>query len=324
MQTILHTQQVEEQERFSYWRDAICDVFVKLDASQLSPHAFTGRMEIGSLKDIQISEVHADSQRVVRSSRQIQKSVEDYFLVSLQMEGQAYIVQDQREVKLQPGDFTLYDSTRPYILHFEQPFQQIVFQFPRSLLLARCAEAEQITAILNPGTQHPVTTMVSTLLRTVASSYLHLDAITRLRVAETTLDLLATALTTISGVKLNEVNSMANVHRAGARAFISTHLADPDLTPDVVAFSQGISTRYLHKLFEVEGQSVAALIREQRLEQCRLDLSDPKQIQRTVMEIAFHWGFNNAAHFSRIFKQRFGMSPAEYRATTLNLTKDEK
>jgi AraC-like DNA-binding protein len=206
-------------------------------------------------------------------------------------------------------------STRPYVLHFDQPFRQVVFQFPRSLLFARCREAERITSVRIPGTEQPMSTMVSTLLRTLASTYLHLDSITRVRVVENTLDFLATALSAVSGIKLSEVHSMPNIYRENARAFISAHLADPNLTPSVVAVSQGISTRYLHKLFTSEGQSVATFIRERRLEQCRRDLIDPKQTQRTVMEIALQWGFNDAAHFSRVFKSRFGVSPTEYRTS---------
>ena len=41
---------------------------------------------------------------------------------------------------------------------------------------------------------------------------------------------------------------------------------------------------------------------------------DARQAGRGVSEIAFAWGFNDASHFSRAFKQRFGMSPKEYRA----------
>ncbi|ASA24903.1 AraC family transcriptional regulator [Paenibacillus donghaensis] len=245
MQTILTADQVEEQERFAYWREMACDVFVQLDASRLSRQTFTGRMEIGSLEDIQISEVSADPQHIVRSKHHIDNSGEDFFLVNLQIAGKGYTEQDQREASLQPGDFVLYDSTRPYILHFEQPFQQIVFQFPRSLLLSRCRQAEQMTSVRIPGMQHPVSAMVSTLMRTVAASYLYLDSITRMRVVESTLDLLATSLSTISNVKLDEISSAANIHRAGALAFIT-------------------------------------------------------------------------AHFSRIFKQYFGVSPSEYRTAVLN------
>jgi len=51
----------------------------------------------------------------------------------------------------------------------------------------------------------------------------------------------------------------------------------------------------------------------QRLERCRRDLLDPAHAARHISDIAFAWGFNDLAHFSRIFKQRFGASPREWR-----------
>jgi AraC-like DNA-binding protein len=31
-----------------------------------------------------------------------------------------------------------------------------------------------------------------------------------------------------------------------------------------------------------------------------------------VKDVAFRWGFNDASHFSRVFKLRFDLSPFEY------------
>lgn len=319
MKTMLTTEQVEEHERFAYWCDIVCDVFVQLDTHQLAHQTFAGRVESGSFEDIQVTELSADPQRVVRSKRQIVKSSEDYFLVSLPTKGKAYIQQDKKETVIQPGDFAIYDSTRPYILQFEEPTEQLVFQFPRSLLLDRCKEAERMTAIRIPGTENPVGYMVSTYLKNVVSSYPYLNSLTQVKVANSTLDLLATAINEVSGIKVNEVNSLTNIHRERTRAFIAAHLSDPDLTPSLIAKSLGISTRYLQKLFESEEQSVGEFIRNQRLEKCRLHIGDPTKMKRTVMDIAFQWGFNDAAHFSRIFKRRFGMSPTEYRKSKLKL-----
>jgi AraC-like DNA-binding protein len=41
---------------------------------------------------------------------------------------------------------------------------------------------------------------------------------------------------------------------------------------------------------------------------------------RTITEIAFGWGFSDAAHFSRIFRARFGCAPRELRAECLRRT----
>jgi AraC-like DNA-binding protein len=33
----------------------------------------------------------------------------------------------------------------------------------------------------------------------------------------------------------------------------------------------------------------------------------------SISEICFRWGFNGSAHFSRAFKDRYGVSPRDYR-----------
>ena len=43
------------------------------------------------------------------------------------------------------------------------------------------------------------------------------------------------------------------------------------------------------------------------------DLLEPRLAGRPVAEIAYGRGFNDAAHFSRAFRERFGCSPREWR-----------
>jgi AraC family transcriptional activator of tynA and feaB len=51
----------------------------------------------------------------------------------------------------------------------------------------------------------------------------------------------------------------------------------------------------------------------ERLERCRRDLEEPLLRVRTVSEIAYSWGFSDVSHFSRSFKQKFGITPRECR-----------
>jgi AraC-like DNA-binding protein len=44
----------------------------------------------------------------------------------------------------------------------------------------------------------------------------------------------------------------------------------------------------------------------QPLDAAKRDLCDPAEAARSVREIAFSWGFNDAAHFSRACRARFG------------------
>ena len=96
-------------------------------------------------------------------------------------------------------------------------------------------------------------------------------------------------------------------------ASIDARLGDPDLTPATIAATHHISVRYLHLLFETEQHSVADLIRTRRLEHCRRDLLDPTLADRPVAATGVRWGFPNTAHFSRLFRDTYGLPPSEFR-----------
>lgn len=94
---------------------------------------------------------------------------------------------------------------------------------------------------------------------------------------------------------------------------IEAQLGDPDLSLTNVAETHGISPRYVQKLFENVGQSFTRYIRYRRLERCRYDLESPIHNQLSISDICFRWGFNDAAHFSRAFRDQYGVSPREFR-----------
>nr|WP_237437709.1 helix-turn-helix domain-containing protein [Altericroceibacterium endophyticum] len=108
---------------------------------------------------------------------------------------------------------------------------------------------------------------------------------------------------------------------AGARARqfdricrrIETQLGEPDLSLSSIAQDEGVSTRYLQHLFSRAGQTVSSYVKARRLDRARADLVSPLHAQLTISEIAFRWGFNQSAHFSRAFRARFEESPREVR-----------
>ncbi|WP_293453511.1 AraC family transcriptional regulator [Phenylobacterium sp.] len=107
----------------------------------------------------------------------------------------------------------------------------------------------------------------------------------------------------------------AHLHRVCQT--IETLLSDPDLNLDRVAAADGISPRSLQKLFASAHQNFSTYLRTRRLERCRLDLSSPICASLSISEICFRWGFNGSAHFSRAFKERYGVSPREFRRAAL-------
>jgi acetamidase/formamidase/AraC-like DNA-binding protein len=98
---------------------------------------------------------------------------------------------------------------------------------------------------------------------------------------------------------------------------IERKLDDPDLTPARVAEAEGISERYMQKLFEGSGSSFTHYLRERRLQRTSAELSNPAEAHHSISEIAYRNGFNDSAHFSRAFRHRFGLSPREFRQQEL-------
>ena len=103
---------------------------------------------------------------------------------------------------------------------------------------------------------------------------------------------------------------------AAAKRHVDLHLADPDLTPASTAVALGISTRQLHRLFEPTGSSFARYVLRQRLLKCRDAVAGATGTGRSIVDIAFGWGFNSMATFYRAFTSEFGGAPAVLRAAS--------
>ena len=93
---------------------------------------------------------------------------------------------------------------------------------------------------------------------------------------------------------------------AAVKRHVDLHLADPDLTPASVALAFGISSRQLHRLFEPTGISFARYVSRHRLLKCRDAVAGATGTGRSIVDIAFGWGFNSMATFYRAFTNEFG------------------
>lgn len=307
MRTLLSTEAVPAKDRAAYWIDLICDVFVELDCSDVAPN-FHGKIVDAPLGQMQVSEVTSNRQWVTRSSRQLSRSTDDCFLISLQLAGSGVVRQDDRVAVIEPGDFALYDSTRSYSLNFQQDFRQLVLKAPRNLLTERLDFPERCTATKIVGSTG-MGRVASEFMRAVARELPTLLPHEVERMSHTLIDVLAAAF----GHSLVE-QPLSTTTRCAAqlvriKMFIEDHLRDPELSPERIAAAHGISVRYLSKLFESTQSPVARWLWERRLERIAQDLRDPDLAAHSVSDIAFSWGFNNMSHFSRAFKARFGTSP---------------
>ncbi|WP_348674593.1 AraC family transcriptional regulator [uncultured Abyssibacter sp.] len=96
--------------------------------------------------------------------------------------------------------------------------------------------------------------------------------------------------------------------------YIDVHLSDPKLSVATVAEGCGISERYLSLLLQRNGTPFASLVWDKRLKIASNWLTSRDSQQLSISEIAYGVGFKSPAHFSRMFKRVFKLSPREYRA----------
>lgn len=313
MSHILTTGAVAPQDRAAFWNDVICDVFVQLDCAIRADYDFSGRIRQDCAAHLRMAEVVSNAQRVSRTPRQIAKSAEDFFLVSFQAEGVGMVRQDGREALLRAGDFALYDSTRPYELTFPDNFRQIVLMLPGAPLRAQLRDTERLTASAVNGLEgagHLIIGMADALRDSL--DRLQPPAVTA--VAQALQDILLAGLRTLPAARRAGTSDLTAYHIARAKQYALRHLSQPDLSVAAIGAAIGISAAHLHRLFRCEPESPAQWLWTQRLEACKRALADPAYRGRSVSALAFSWGFNDAAHFSRAFKQRYGMPPSAWRA----------
>ena len=248
-----------------------------------------------------------------RTPAKIARASEDYFLVSIQTQGEGAILQDGRAARLEPGDFALYDSTRPYELRFDGPFQQYVLMLPGPTLRTALRDTQCLTASAVSGQRGAGHLMIG-MIQTLAADIGTLAPESATAVAESVTQILIAGLSALPAARRQPVSHLTAYHREQIKTMVRSRLRDPNLTVAGIAAHLRMSPSTLHRAWAGEPCSIADWIWTQRLDAARRDLCDPALAARSVSEIAFSWGFNDAAHFSRAFRARFGCSPRELRA----------
>lgn len=297
---------------FEQWKRAVSDAFVPLDATALgdSSEMFHGTLRCAALgTSMQLSEVSGTRVRVRRTADTIRKANPGLVKVGVQLRGSGILRQGEQEAQLAPGDFAVYDTRIPYELHFDGDFAMFVVMLPHDALKISAGVLAAVSGRRIQG-QDGVGALVSPFLMQLRHNLQQGTLPTAPMFEAAVADLLSAAFDE-TAPPLRERSG--DTLLASAKAFIDDNLSDPELNTAMVATHHHISARYLQKLFEADGHSVANWIRTRRLERCRRDITDPRLRRETIREICTRYGFLDTAHFSRLFKDTFGQSPRAFR-----------
>jgi len=308
------TSDVQSAERFDFWRDAVCDAFVRLGCTTDVKKGFTGSLDDRRYQDLSVSHVSGSRHEVFRRKRDIARAQENDFLLSLQLHNHSRLVQHANTATLQRMDFAMYSSTDPYQLSLSQDFSQLVLQFPKAKLLSRLPNAELLTGVRIDGTQS-LGAFVGKNIIELTNMMDSQPASAQVLMQETLLDMVAMALAANANSRV-DISLPEQQILLRARSFVQDNLSDESLNRETVAKAVGISVRRLNEVFAKEDLSISSFIRTSRLEQVAADLADPRFTGQTISELANKWGFSSFQHFSKLFRRTYGLSPKEHRGST--------
>ena len=228
--------------------------------------------------------------------------------------GAAAFSQEGRTAELEPGDCVVYDSTLPFIAEVPRRFMTQMISFPKSLAGIPGRQVEELFA--RPiRSSVPLASAVSTALESLSPHLRTLSASSRSRALDGAVALISALLFEQLGISPDESARGARFDQL--TKYIETHLGDADLGPRRLAAEHFVSLRLVHHIFAEQGTTVGGWIRERRLERIRRELALPELRSTPVLTIAERTGVRNASYLNKLFRERYGETPARYRRRLL-------
>lgn len=221
-------------------------------------------------------------------------------------QGTLHSVVDGQDLLLKQGDIVIYGPDQWHMQYAD------IGVAPRFVTISFDARGEQLSALLNRKFSAPqhIVTLLQGMLREQERMDSYSPDIILSQLNLLLLELLR-ELDTPTGGKLqasNAIHSENEIIRQ-AQQFISTHIREK-LSVPLVARQVDVSPSYLTALFHKNLQiSPGEYIR-------RIKLQESKQMIRennlNFTEIAAELQYSTVHHFSRQFKEKFGITPTEY------------
>ncbi|GLQ50032.1 helix-turn-helix domain-containing protein [Dyella flava] len=262
------------------------------------------------LGDIRLIELSGNPLGAMRGPAEISGDGDSYLGVLYQRSGSTLCTIDDDRVLVAPGEICVWHSERPVSFEMPEEFDKLCMIVPIARFESVLYNAETYAGLRLPADSN-LATLLGSYLSTLTTSVMTRNGDTSSDAVDVTLELLGAAF---RAQRRSSAISPRDQLFARISRYIESHLEDAHLSPTKIADENGISVRYLYTLFSARDLTVSGWVQQRRLLRCRADL-DAADSTASITEIAHRWGLNDSAHFSRLFKASFGMSPTHYRSS---------
>jgi AraC-like DNA-binding protein len=246
-----------------------------------------------------------DEFEAARGAENIRRDQNDTFIIDCRLSGACLMESDDEDYEIAPGTLLIRGMDRPVRTRTEAG-RLVQLVAPREVMRAMIGNVDPLGFYKSSaGMSRLLTDYMISMSRRIDD----IAADQAPKLAEVAQLLLLAALAPSRDHWAQAAAPINDLLRARAMRHIERHLMAPDLTPDAIALTLGVSRRKLYQVFEADG-GVARQILRLRLERARAALADPRRSVR-VREAAFSHGFESEAHFCRSFKKLFGLTPTE-------------
>lgn len=305
-----HMNACDPAETFHLWQDVLTRLSLPSSRPLMAPADFFGRVTcLVSPLGIEMARIDAAAQEI--SGRYIRQP--DGIWLTHLLKGDGTLSADDRTIPMQAGDIAYGPVATNSSLVLPTDFSLLYVRLPRLALHPRLLGPAPVRVGVLPrgsGIKQIFAGMLGALAET-------LDDLSPAQLRPIELSISEFLIGAVLGdVASNPVRAASSVRIALFHRICQTieaELGDPELSLTKVAKQQGISPRNMQKLFELGEQSFGQYLRSRRLERARADLGSPLQAHLSISEICFRWGFNDAAHFSRAFREQFATTPRAWR-----------
>lgn len=303
----LSTRALADGDKLDFWLSEVSRLLIQVECDRRPEEPLQASLEFQDFGLLSMATIRANQHAVARSGHSLSQDGRDAIFVCLMLQGQGFSHQGVDCARHGPGDVVLYDTARPYGHGFPADMAMAVLAVPRAVFQERvgCWDERGLVRFERAVSMAGMDALAAHRLLSQGG------AAARQHLASQLLEWLHSLWSAQHGLPVSR-STLCSLWRA--KAYIEKHLADEELDCERISRAVGLSQRQLARIFEQEGGSVARHIWGRRLERCRVDLTDPALRHLSVSELAFRWGFNHIAHFSRSYKRRFGETPSQARA----------